>query len=109
MSNGFDLVCQTGFNLLLLAWAIPSGRILRLLVAVNGTEDINALPLPNTSVGRAPRGPVGAGGGTTWCSLSEASLITVALSNGATERGETVCRIRRFFSGGEPEKPYFWG
>ena len=54
---------------------------------INGTGDINTLSLPNTSVGGAPRGPVGAGEGTTWCSLSEASLITVALSNGATERG----------------------
>jgi hypothetical protein len=56
---------------------------------INGTGDTNTLSLPNTSVGGAPRGPVGAGEGTTWRSLSEASLITVALSNGATERASS--------------------
>ena len=91
MSNGFDLVCQTGFN----SNVLPGLYISLVGVScgssgINGTGDINTLSLPNTSVGGAPRGPVGAGEGTTWRSLSEASLITVALSNGATERASIL-------------------
>ena len=59
---GFGLVYYQGTsgtrnracNLLVFAWAITSGRILWLVVAVNGTEDINTCSLHNTSAGSAP-------------------------------------------------------